>query len=184
MASPPRRTLAQQLKQLEAEDAGSPAVDVDSAYSSIEPHAFRQVEKEHYLDVGPSKLRREVDTAGLGERYQGKTVGRVKIFEDDDDEEDMEEGLDGDEEDEEDGESNEEDDGDEDEDEEDEDEDEEGEEDEEADGDDDAGEAEDEPAQQPSTVKSSRSLDPLSSLREARLKDIEKGKAIRRQKVR
>ena len=176
-----RPTLAQQLKQLESED--SPAsVDPENAYSNLDSLdiAKRQGNegREHYLDVGPSRLRGQF--GDMGERYGGQVRGRQKIF--DDDEEDEEVDGQADEDDEE---------GDEDEDEEDdddgEDEDEdEGEDDEEEAEDEDEDEQEEEVVQAPTKSTSSKSakLDPIASLRDSRQKDVEKGKAIKRQKVR
>jgi protein AATF/BFR2 len=188
------RTLAQQLKQLQSDEADSHTPDVDSAYSSLEPHALREVEREHYLDVGPSKLRKGAETAGLGKRYEGKTVGRMKIFDDDEDEDDVPETEEGEDEDSDEGvDEDEAEDTEEDEDENseasegDEEEEEEEEEEKEEEGEEEGGEdgEEAEPLTMipPTRTIASRTLDPLNSLREARIKDIEKGKAIRHQKV-
>lgn len=181
-----RPTLAQQLKQLEAEDA--PSVDPESAYSNLDSLEIAQRQgnegREHYLDVGPSRLRGQF--GDMGERYGGQVRGRQKIFDDDDDEEEEEDGvLDGEEED-----GEEEDDVEEDEDDEEGDEDgfdeedgdEEGEEEKDEEDDDDY-EEEPTPAPRPVASSSSAKLDPIASLRDSRQKDVEKGKAIKRQKV-
>ncbi|KAL1410864.1 rRNA-processing protein bfr2 [Vanrija albida] len=172
-----RPTLAQQLKQLVEEPK---SIDPESAYASLDGHDLSRTGdegREHYLDVGPSKLRAAVGAAAtqtlLGDKYGGKTSSRMKIFDDeDDDEEDEDVGGGFDEEDEEDDEDEE--------DEEDEDEDEELDEDEDEEDDDEEDEEEDEEDARP--APSGRTLDPVGALRESRLKDIEKGRAIKRQK--
>lgn len=178
-----RPTLAQQLKQLEAEETPQ-SVDPESAYSNLDGLNITERKgnegREHYLDVGPSRLRGQF--GDMGDRYGGEVRGRQKIFDDDDDDE---EEADEDEDEEGGGESmegedDEEEDGDEDED--------------EAEGDDDAEDEDDEdeeaeeeeeedlPPPPPKSTSSSR-LDPVAALRDSRMKDIEKGQAIKRQKV-
>lgn len=149
------------------------------------------VDREHYLDVGPSRMRKgEVEQTLLSDKYGGAVRGRQRIFEDDDEESEGDEGsqegsedegeVDDEEEDEDDGEEDE-DDGDEEEgsEEDDEDESEDGEE------DDDEAEEEDEEAENgmPSAPASRKTLDPLAALRDARSKDVLKGQAIKRQRV-
>jgi protein AATF/BFR2 len=175
-----RPTLAQQLKQLESEDTNQP-VDVESAYSNLDslviPERKGNEGREHYLDVGPSRLRGQF--GDMGDRYGGEVRGRQKIFDDDEDEEDDDEGEGGSQED---GEEDEEEDEDEDDDDEGEDEEEEGDDDEEEE----EGQEDDEeelPPPPPKSTSSSR-LDPVAALRDSRMKDIEKGQAIKRQKVR
>jgi protein AATF/BFR2 len=115
----------------------------------------------------------------MGDRYGGEVRGRQKIFDDDEDEEDDDEGEGGSQED---GEEDEEEDEDEDDDDEGEDEEEEGDDDEEEE----EGQEDDEeelPPPPPKSTSSSR-LDPVAALRDSRMKDIEKGQAIKRQKVR
>jgi protein AATF/BFR2 len=93
----------------------------------------------------------------MGERYGGQVRGRQKIFDDDEEDEDVAEDEAGfDDEDEEEGEEEEEEE-----------------------------EEEDEDIQPPtrSTTSKSAKLDPIASLRDSRQKDVEKGKAIKRQKV-
>jgi len=177
-----RPTLAQQLKQLEAEETPQ-SVDPESAYSNLDGLNITERKgnegREHYLDVGPSRLRGQF--GDMGDRYGGEVRGRQKIFDDDEEEEEDEEDDDeeGDGESME-GEDDEEEDGDEDED--------------EAEGDDDAEDEDDEdeeaeeeeeedlPPPPPKSTSSSR-LDPVAALRDSRKKDIEKGQAIKRQKV-
>ncbi|WVR09582.1 hypothetical protein IAU60_006652 [Kwoniella sp. DSM 27419] len=192
----PGLSLADQLKSL---NRPTQSLDPESAYTSLDSLQARKRQeenegREHYLDVGPSRLRSmqfEVDgDAGgtlRGDKYAGVTKGRVKIF---DDESDEEEGgapfgaVEGD--DEEDGDGDEDDMDDEEEDEEDGEEDGEDDEDDEDDDDDEDEEAEeDEQASVAPTKpsKSGKSLDPVASLRDSRLKDIEKGRGIRRQKA-
>ena len=176
-----RPTLAQQLKQLESEDTNQ-TVDVESAYSNLDslvlPERKGNEGREHYLDVGPSRLRGQF--GDMGDRYGGEVRGRQKIFDDDEDEEEdeaeggSEEYDEGEDEDEEDGEELDE--------EEEDEEDEEDEDDEEADEDEEEDEEEDLPLPPPKTSASSR-LDPVAALRDSRMKDIEKGQAIKRQKV-
>ena len=184
-----RLTLAQQLKQLEEEERPR-TFDPEAAYTSLDSLEVGQREgdegREHYLDVGPSRLRKQRDNDAatlLGDKYAGKSTGRMKIFDDDDKEdEDGEAGMDGEETGSEGDEAEESD-------EELDDEDEEngGEgSDEEQDGDegeDDEEEAEPQTRAAPASSAKHRALDPLGSLREARQKDIEKGQGIRKQKV-
>ncbi|WOO81014.1 Protein BFR2 [Vanrija pseudolonga] len=167
-----RPTLAQQLKQLGEEPT---SIDPESAYASLDSHDLSRTGdegREHYLDVGPSKLRAAAGAAAtqtlLGDKYGGKTSSRMKIFDDEDDEEDDEEDVGGgfDDEDEEEGE-------------EDEDEDED---DEELDEDEEEDEEDDDEEEDARPAPSGRTLDPVGALRESRLKDIEKGRAIKRQK--
>lgn len=180
-----RLTLAQQLKELEEEDKPR-SIDPESAYTSLDGLEIAQKEgnegREHYLDVGPSKLRAQAAVGGnlYDGKYAGETRGRMKIFDDDEDEEDE----DGDEQDEnsEEGDDEEEDGFDD----EDEDEEEEDDEEEDEDGDEEDEEAEDneeEAARPLSSSSRPKALDPVGSLREAREKDIIKGKGIKRQKV-
>jgi protein AATF/BFR2 len=196
-----RLTLAQQLKQLE-EDAPR-SLDPESAYTSLDSLNISKdgnQGKEHYLDVGPSKLRSRQESAGqtlLSNKYAGQTRGRVKIFDDDNDDEEEEDN--GDEADDDDNEDLGSDSDDmQEEDDEDEDENEENTEEEEAVSESDEGERdlngsersarfpamESKTSGTPSADPAPRLLDPLGSLRESRLKDIEKGRAIRKQKVR
>lgn len=198
-----RLTLAQQLKQLESDDPSSnPLFNPDNDDSALDglSRPAEGVPREHYLDVGPSRLRNQI--GGLGgeeqtlrsEKYEGKVTGRMKIFDDDEDEEGGD-GADGEEEEDEDDEEGDEEEGDgegEEDDDEDEDEDEEesdgdeDEEDEDEEDDEDEGEEEDEveesapPRARPG---SSKALDPIAALKDSRLKDIEKGRGIRRQRV-
>jgi len=172
-----RPTLAQQLKQLESEDT-APSIDIESAYSNLDglviPERKGNEGREHYLDVGPSRLRGQF--GDMGDKYGGEVRGRQKIFDDDEDEEENEEddGEGGSEEDDGEEDDEEEDDGEEDDDEEEEEGDEDDEEDDE--------EEEDLPPPPPKASTSSR-LDPVAALRDSRMKDIEKGQAIKRQKV-
>lgn len=194
-----RLTLAQQLKQLE--DDAPKSIDPESAYTSLDSLETSKPGtegREHYLNVGPSKLRAQQDEVGqtlLSDKYAGQTRGRVKIFDDDEDDDDEEDDgkmySDGDSNEEEEAEDDEEEDEDEDEDDGDESEtfnNEETNEEDEDDEDDDrevkvvserAGKTTSASSAQPTP----RTLDPLGSLRESRQKDIEKGKGIRRQKV-
>lgn len=180
-----RPTLAQQLKQLESED--SPAsVDPENAYSNLDSLAIAKRQgnegREHYVDVGPSRLRGQF--GDMGERYGGQVRGRQKIFDDDEEEDDEVDGQ-ADEDDEEgDEEEDDEEEEDEEEDEEEGDEDE-GDNGEEEEDDEDEDEQEEEVIQAPTRSTSSKSakLDPIASLRDSRQKDVEKGKAIKRQKV-
>jgi protein AATF/BFR2 len=171
-----RPTLAQQLKQLESEDT-APTVDIESAYSNLDglviPERKGNEGREHYLDVGPSRLRGQF--GDMGDKYGGEVRGRQKIFDDDEDEENEEEDE---------GEGGSEEDGEEDEEEEDDEEEDDGDEDDEEEGDEDEEEEEEEdlPPPPPKTTSSSR-LDPVAALRDSRMKDIEKGQAIKRQKV-
>lgn len=208
MSGPARLSLAQQLKQLESDDPS--ALDPDTAYSSLDglsvPLRENGEGREHYLDVGPSRLRQENGHILSSEKYAGKRTGRMKIFDDDEDEEDEEDDG-GDEEDEQ-GDAmagsgsrsgsgihgNDNDageigigDGDEDEDvEEDEEDQENGEEDDE--DEDESGDAEEEQTVEPVRTSkrmttSNQPLDPVASLRESRMKDIEKGRGIKRQRA-
>ncbi|WWD03974.1 hypothetical protein V865_002034 [Kwoniella europaea PYCC6329] len=183
-------SLADQLKKLSSTSQPK-TLDPESAYTSLDSLTLPKKDdpnegKEHYLDVGPSRLRMQLDdqegSGGTlrGVKYQGEKVGRRKIFDDDDDEEEDEEGQDG-------GmnfgeveDSEDEDDEDEDDDEDDEDEEEEDDDDEDEDEDE---EDEDEEEVQPKPKSSNKTLDPMASLRDSRAKDIEKGIAIRRQKA-
>ena len=173
-----RPTLAQQLKQLESEDT-APSIDIESAYSNLDglviPERKGNEGREHYLDVGPSRLRGQF--GDMGDKYGGEVRGRQKIFDDDEDEEEDEEddGEGGSEEDDGEEDDEEEDDGEEDDDEEEEEGDEDDEEDDE--------EEEDLPPPPPPKASSSSRLDPVAALRDSRMKDIEKGQAIKRQKV-
>ncbi|ADV23884.1 protein BFR2 [Cryptococcus gattii E566] len=171
-------SLAQQLKQLHSNNESVP--DPENAYSNLDSHDIQRKGdegREHYVDVGPSRLRMELGGAGggtlTGPKYEGVKTGRMKIFDDDDEEESGgEEGSEG--------EGDE--DGDEDEEEDEEDFDEE--EDEEDDEDDEDEEDEEEEEQTHSRVNGPKQvLDPVASLRNSRLKDIEKGQAIRKQKA-
>jgi len=172
-----RPTLAQQLKQLESEDA-APTVDIESAYSNLDglviPERKGNEGREHYLDVGPSRLRGQF--GDMGDKYGGEVRGRQKIFDDDEDEEEDEE---------DDGEGGSEEDGEEDDEEEDDEEEDDGEgdEDEEEEDDGEEEEEEEELPPPPSQATSSSRLDPVAALRDSRMKDIEKGQAIKRQKV-
>lgn len=128
--------------------------------------------REHYTDVGPSALRRgEVAQTLLSDKYEGKPSSRMKIFDDDEEasEPEDEPGFDDEDEEEEDEEDYDEDEEDYEED-EDEEEDDEEEDDEEEDED-------DEPA------PSGKALDPMGALKASKMKDIEKGGAIKRQRV-
>lgn len=175
-------SLAQQLKQLHSNNQSVP--DPENAYSNLDSHDIQRKGdegREHYVDVGPSRLRMELGGTGggtlTGPKYEGVKTGRMKIFDDDEDEESGgEEGSEsaGDEDDDED---EEEDEGDFDE-----------EEDEEDDEDDEDEEDEDEEEEEEEQTLSringpKQALDPVASLRNSRLKDIEKGQAIRKQKV-
>jgi protein AATF/BFR2 len=201
-----RLTLKDQLRQLDEQDAPPPTLDPESAYTSLDSNDISaragDEGREHYLDVGPSKLRAQrsdVSQSLLGDKYEGKRVGRMKIFDDDEDEDEA--APFGAVEDDEDEESNmgsdddgEDDDGDEDE----EDDEEEGDEDDEDDDDDDEEEDEEDEGDEeeeeegragrpqvsvPTVKTASRALDPVGALREARMKDLEKGRGIKRQKV-
>ncbi len=226
MSGPPRLTLGQQLKQLESDDQNTP-LDPDTAYSSLDAlgKSARAGDegREHYMDVGPSRLRatnRAEEQTLLSEKYAGKRRGRVKIFDDDEEEEEEEEEDDaglggdgglldgseeaGDEDDDqnvdgeagednhdamngrqlEDGEDDEAEDGDDREEEDDGDEDEEGDADEEEDGDEPDSRIPPRTASNKPANGSHRTLDPIASLRESRLADIEKGRGIKRQRVR
>ncbi|OCF34222.1 protein BFR2 [Kwoniella heveanensis BCC8398] len=187
-------SLADQLKALSA-PSRIQALDPESAYTSLDSLPTKGDDndpnegKEHYLDVGPSRLRMQLNgdpSAGgtlRGEKYAGVTRGRVRIFDDDEDEEEDEDenppfgAVDDDDED-----------NDEDEDEEDEDEDEDEYEDGEDEGEEDEDEEEEveeeEEEQAPrKNASSGKTLDPIASLRDSRMKDIEKGRGIRRQKA-
>lgn len=187
-------SLKEQLAALE--DSPPPAFDPeDDALDSLAIPADRAEGREHYAQVaatGRQKEARAQQVLGqLGEKYGGRTVDRRKIFEDDDDEED-EAGPSGssDEEDEEDedggsedSEEEEEDGLDEDREENEEEDDDEDADEDEADEDDDEGNGEDSVPRPAARASSSKSLDPVAALRSARQKDVEKGRAIRRQKV-
>ena len=211
MSGPLRLSLAQQLRRLKSE---TPDLDPDTAYSSLDalpiPSRENGEGREHYLDVGPSRLRQaggQPEQTLLSDKYAGKTTGRFKIFDDDEDDED-DEGDD--------------DDGDHDEEDEEkkkseelsgtvkressdvgdlnlrkgiahgevsggegEDDDEEG-----VDGSERNEEDEDQVNDSPRPVmprqptdEDDRALDPIASLRESRVKDIEKGRGIKRQRV-
>lgn len=178
-------SLAQQLKQLHSNNVSVP--DPENAYSNLDSHDIQRKGdegREHYVDVGPSRLRMELGGTGggtlTGPKYEGVKTGRMKIFDDD------EEGESGSEEgsvgagDEDDDEVEEEDEGDFDE--------EEDEEDDEDDEDEEEGEGEEEEEEEEMQTHSringpKQALDPVASLRNSRLKDIEKGQAIRKQKV-
>lgn len=194
-----RATLSAQLAQL---TSSAPSFDPDSADNldgrvggdDVDNAEEEAQKRKHYVDVGPSRLRGQMGMMGGQEgRYGGEVRGRVKIFDDDDDQsEEGGEGEDGEgesgseDDDEEDGEDE---DGEEDEEMDEEeisdDEEEEGDEDdgdEEGDEDDEEGEEEDQ-SMMPVATSSSKSLDPISALRDSRQKDIVKGQAIRRQQV-
>lgn len=117
-----------------------------------------------------------------GPKYEGVKIGRMKIFDDDDEEESGgEEGSEG-AGDEDDDEDEEEDEGDFDE-EEDEEDDEDDEDEEEEEGEEEEEEEEEEMQTHSRINGPKQALDPVASLRNSRLKDIEKGQAIRKQKV-
>jgi protein AATF/BFR2 len=197
-----RLTLAQQLKQLESDDPTSnPLFNPDNDDSALDglSRPAEGVHREHYLDVGPSRLRNEMGgMGGLGgaeqtlrsEKYGGKVTGRMKIFDDDEDEEEGRDGVDGEEEDEEDEEEEgdkegeEDDEEEEDEEQSDGDEDEEDEENEDEEDEEDEEDGEEESAPPRTRPGSSKTLDPIAALKDSRLKDIEKGRGIRRQRVR
>ncbi|WVO16702.1 hypothetical protein L204_104383 [Cryptococcus depauperatus] len=173
-------SLAQQLKQLQSNSAD--ISDPDSAYSSLDSHKPGSVgnnDREHYLDVGPSKLRMQVGEAGggtlAGPKYEGVKTGRNKIFDDDDDESEAQV-----EDDEYDDESvghwkeEDEDNGEEDEDME--------KESEEENYSDEAKHTEEE-YENPMPKASQEAFDPIASLKTSRLKDIQKGHVIQRQKA-
>ncbi|WVQ66663.1 uncharacterized protein L199_004850 [Kwoniella botswanensis] len=186
-------SLADQLKKLSS--APQPkTLDPESAYTSLDSLSLPKKDdpnegKEHYLDVGPSRLRMQLDdqegSGGTlrGVKYQGEKVGRRKIFDDDDDDEEdggmnFGEVEDSEADDDEDEDEGEDDDGEEEEDEDDDDEEEDEDEDEDEDEED-----EDQEEVQPKPKSSNKTLDPMASLRDSRAKDIEKGIAIRRQKA-
>ncbi|WVW86341.1 hypothetical protein I302_108385 [Kwoniella bestiolae CBS 10118] len=183
-------SLADQLKKLSSNQPKS--LDPESAYTSLDSLSIPKKDdpnegKEHYLDVGPSRLRMQLNDVGEGSagtlrgvKYGGEKVGRRKIFDDDEEEEDQDGGMnfgeveDSEEDDDDDEEDEEEDEEDEDEDKEEDDEDQ----------DEDQDEEEDEEEEvQPKPKSSNKALDPMASLRDSRAKDIEKGIAIRRQKA-
>ncbi|OXG77657.1 protein BFR2 [Cryptococcus neoformans var. grubii Br795] len=171
-------SLAQQLKQLHSNNVSVP--DPESAYSNLDSHDIQRKGdegREHYVDVGPSRLRMELGGTGggtlTGPKYEGVKTGRMKIFDDDDEDEEENGGEEGSERYEDEDEEDDDEDEDEDDEEDDEDEDEEGE-----------SEDEDEEEQpQPRANGSKQALDPVASLRNSRLKDVEKGQAIRKQKA-
>ncbi|KIR41383.1 protein BFR2 [Cryptococcus deuterogattii 99/473] len=179
-------SLAQQLKQLHSNNVSVP--DPENAYSNLDSHDIQRKGdegREHYVDVGPSRLRMELGGTGggtlTGPKYEGVKTGRMKIFDDDDEEES--EGEEGNE-----GEGDEDGDEDEEEDEEDfdEEEDEEDDEDDEDEEDEDEEEEEEEEKEKQTYSRINgpkQALDPVASLRNSRLKDIEKGQAIRKQKA-
>lgn len=190
-----RALLSAQLAQLGAPSADPDARDVEQL-GAVNQDDTEEVERdrEHYLDVGPSRLRKgEVEQTLLSDKYGGQVRRRQKIFEDDEDESgDEGEGSgseDGDSEEEEADEEDEDDDDDDDggdEDDEDDEDDDEADEEEEDDEDDGASAEVGDGAPSnpvPSTTTASRTLDPLASLREARSKDVLKGQAIKRQRV-
>jgi protein AATF/BFR2 len=175
-----RQTLAQQLAELSADRPKT--VDPENAYSNLDslniPERIGDEGREHYLDVGPSRLRQgrgAMADVGNGGKYGGEVRGRVKIFDDE-----SEEGSGTEDE----GES-----GDDDEDEEDGDEDEEDEDDEEEDDDEEEEEEEqDEEDEGAQDIQETRPappsrIDPMAALRDSRVKDIEKGRGIKRQRV-
>ncbi|EJT45538.1 transport-related protein [Trichosporon asahii var. asahii CBS 2479] len=166
-------SLAEQLKQLE--DDVPKTVDPEEAYADIDGHDLSRshAAREHYTDVGPSALRRgEVAQTLLSDKYEGKPSSRMKIFDDDEEasEPEDEPGYDEEEEEDEDEEHFDEDEEDYDEDEGEEEEDDEDEEEEDED------EGEDQPA------PSGKALDPMGALKASKMKDIEKGGAIKRQR--
>ena len=185
-----RLTLAQQLKQLEEEERPR-TFDPEAAYTSLDSLEVGQREgdegREHYLDVGPSRLRKQRDDNAatlLGDKYAGKSTGRMKIFDvDDEDDEDEDAGMNGEETGSEGDEAEESDEEPDDEDEEDGEEGSDEEQDEDEDDDDDEEDAAPQARVAPISSTKHRALDPLGSLREARQKDIEKGQGIRKQKV-
>jgi protein AATF/BFR2 len=190
-----RLTLAQQLKQLEEEERPR-TFDPEAAYTSLDSLEIGQRDgeegREHYLDVGPSRLRAQRDENAatlLGDKYAGKSTGRMKIFDDDDDDDEEEEdndeggGIDGDDTRSEGDDAEESDEELDDEDEEDEEESDDEAQDEEDNEEDEEPEAAPKARAAPVTASKTRALDPLGSLREARQKDIEKGQGIRKQKV-
>lgn len=198
-SSAPRLTFAQQLEQL----GGSPprTYHPDAADADLDGLALpsdRQAAREHYVNVGPSRLRAQLPPLGgalLTGKYEGRATTRKKIFDDDESESEEEAeasgsgprrngvangGDSGEAED--DGFSGDDDDSEGDEDEEDDEE--EDEDDEEEEGDEEEDEDEDEDAEpQPVASSSRRSLDPLAALKDSRAKDIEKGRAIQQQKA-
>ncbi|CAK9780072.1 TRAUB-domain-containing protein [Cutaneotrichosporon oleaginosum] len=161
-------TLKDQLRALQDDEPKS--LDPESAYADLDGHQLGAADRAHYEDVGPSRLRAAagVDAAQtlLSDKYGGKASSRMKIFDDDDEEEEEEadEGEDDEEEDDEDEEEEDEEDEDEEEEEDDEEEDEEDEE------------------EEPTPKPSGKALDPVGQLRASRLKDIEKGRGIKRQR--
>lgn len=171
-------SLAQQLKQLHSNNVSVP--DPESAYSNLDSHDIQRKGdegREHYVDVGPSRLRMELGGTGggtlTGPKYEGVKTGRMKIFDDDDEDDEENGGEEGSERYEDEDEEDEDEDEDEDDEEDDEDEDEEGE----------SGDEDEEEQPQPRANGSKQALDPVASLRNSRLKDVEKGQAIRKQKV-
>lgn len=199
-SSAPRLTFAQQLEQL----GGSPprTYHPDAADADLDGLALpsdRQAAREHYVEVGPSRLRAQLPPLGgalLSGKYEGKATTRRKIFDDDDEESEEEEeagravrrngAVDGGKSGVEDEErfSGEEVDDDDDDGEEDEDEEEDLDDDEDDDEEGDEDEDEEEDAEpQPVASSSRRSLDPLAALKDSRAKDIEKGRAIQQQKA-
>ena len=187
-----RKTLAQQLAELRS----APSLDPEEgSYDSLAAPVLA-AGKEHYVEVGPSRLARPGDEGG---RYAGK---RVKIYDDDEDEGDDdgvaqlgsdkdEDGLDDsavEDEDENDSENLDEDEEEEEEDEDDDGEDEDEPEDDEATGYVPGGDAEEQDAAASSSYAAPRAnghatLDPLANIRESRSREAAKGRAIREQKV-
>nr|XP_019010496.1 protein BFR2 [Kwoniella pini CBS 10737]OCF49277.1 protein BFR2 [Kwoniella pini CBS 10737] len=195
-------SLADQIKKLTASQPKY--VDPESAYTSLDslslPKKDTNEGKEHYLDVGPSRLRSNLNNHNnnnhnnntnhesseggtlRGVKYDGQKVGRQKIFDDDDEEEEEEDrsgamAFGNVEDSEEDEEEDEEDDA-EVEDDEDEEVDEDDDDDDDDDEDEDDEQEEDEEAHErlrPSAKSLNKALDPMASLRDSRAKDIEKG---------
>lgn len=204
-------TLAQRLKQQLESNKPSAEVDPENAYSSLNTFtggsdragaSADEVDhsRDHYTAVGRSRLRdtQREQLDALADKYlqpSSKTNNkRVKIFDDDLSEEEEEEeeiGAGGNE----DSEQSDEDDSEEDEDDdEDEDEEDEAESDggsSEEDGEDDqtsfkprlAGEMGVSSAKSTASASTSKPLDPISAIKDSKNKDVEKGKAIRRQQV-
>jgi protein AATF/BFR2 len=173
-----RQTLAQQLAELSADRPKT--VDPENAYSNLDsltiPERVGDEGREHYLDVGPSRLRQgrgAMADVGNGGKYGGEVRGRVKIF---DDESEGGSGSEVEDESEDDDEDDEDDDDEED---EEEDGEEEGDEEEEEQ---DEGEEDEEDIQETRPAPPSR-IDPMAALRDSRVKDIEKGRGIKRQRV-
>ena len=171
-------TLADQLRLLRPDPI---TIDPESAYASLEARASSG-DRGHNVDVGPSRLRGVEEGRG---KYGGERVRRVKIFDDDESEEEERLGGEEEEDDDEEGENHEME-----RDEEVEDEDEDGEDDEDNDEDEDAqdegSDGQDDHEEPPGSITTSTtraSLDPLAAIRESRVRDAAKGRAIRHQKV-